>query len=134
MATYNLDALTGEMPTVKLRGRSYTMRPLTPADFAEIQRYQRQLGAVANAWIDDAGAVRAEYNEALAGIVTAVLPGVRPWQIVGGYKSRVHRWLGRRERGLDLRMLAALVQVIYTEIANLLPGDGDLKNARAGAE
>ena len=134
MATYNLDALTGEMPTVTLRGRRYTMRPLTPADLAVIQRYQRQLGAVADAWIDDAGAVRAEYSEALAGIVTVVLPGVRSWQIVGGYKSWLHRWLGWRERGLDLRTLATLVQVIYTELANLLPGEGDLKNARAGAE
>jgi len=133
MANYNLDAITHAMPRVTLRGRQYTMAPVTPASLAAIQRHRKALGEVANAWLDESGEVQAEFREGLIGLIEAVFPQVPHWLVFGGYRSRLHRLLGRREPGLDLRTLAAFVQAIYQEVENLLPQEGDLKNAVEGA-
>lgn len=122
MNTYDLDVLTKELPSITFRGRRYKLRPISIVDVARIQKAREAIAGIAEPVKD--GVIAPAYRAAIRDIVSVTVEGFPARALFAEYPW----WWPFKRRAIDAKTLAALVQAIFSEIGNMVPGEDDLKN------
>jgi len=122
MNTYDLDALTKELPSITFRGRRYKLRPISIADVARIQKARDAITSI-DAPVKN-GEIAPEYRAAIRDIVSIAVDGFPSRQLFGERPW----WWPFKQRSMDAKTMSVLVQAIFSEIGNMVPDENDLKN------